>query len=408
MKGSIQFKETTGKYYPVIYDSETKKHKWGKGHKSPREAERELRSMIRKYDSGSIVFGKKDLFATVYKEFDETIIPERYKSEGQRRTLRGNFRKHILPVFGNARVDRITQKDIQRFFHELRVDHAVKDEEGRWIHEEAPASPATKRKILQGLNAFFETCISWGMVAKEENPCEGIQLQSAPLQIPATWSEEELSTFLSSEIVQESPYYLAILIIATTGLSRSEACGLKWSLYHGTYFILDQGVDAYGNVTDMKTIFRKRRAELMPFVIEKVESHRKRQQMISRAIQEAVQRPEYVLTDDMNEPLKADAISKNFKRLCRRVNADGANLPDIPLKNLRHTFASFMIYDDINIRVVADALGHSRTSTTQNYYQGMAKKSMHRGEVLKIGEKLFSPESQQNRRTLENPLEEVQ
>lgn len=29
----------------------------------------------------------------------------------------------------------------------------------------------------------------------------------------------------------------------------------------------------------------------------------------------------------------------------------------IPLKNLRHTFASFMIYDDINIRVVADALG---------------------------------------------------
>ena len=127
--------------------------------------------------------------------------------------------------------------------------------------------------------------------------------------------------------------------------------------------------------------------------------------MISRAIQEAVQRPEYVLTDDMNEPLKADAISKNFKRLCRRVNADGASLPDIPLKNLRHTFASFMIYDDINIRVVADALGHSRTSTTQNYYQGMAKKSMHRSEVLKIGEKLFSTG---NRSSLEKPLEDAQ
>ena len=80
MKGSIQYKEATGKYYPVIYDNETKKHKWGKGHKSQREAERELRSMIRKYDSGSIVFGKKDLFSTVYKEFDETVIPERYKS----------------------------------------------------------------------------------------------------------------------------------------------------------------------------------------------------------------------------------------------------------------------------------------------------------------------------------------
>ena len=127
--------------------------------------------------------------------------------------------------------------------------------------------------------------------------------------------------------------------------------------------------------------------------------------MIGRAIQGAVQRPEYVLTNDMNEPLKADAISKNFKKLCRQVNAAGADLPDIPLKNLRHTFASFMIYDDVNIRVVADALGHSRTSTTQNFYQGMAKKSMHRGEVLKIGEKLFS---QENRSTLDNPLEHAQ
>lgn len=405
MRGSIQYKESTGKHYPVIYDSETKKHKWGKGHRSPREAERELRSMIRKYDSGGMTFGKKDLFETVYKEFDETVIPERYKSEGQRRTIRGNFKKHILPVFGSVRVDRIQPKDIQRFFHELRVDHAFLDKEGKWMHDAVPAAPATKHKILQGLNAFFETCIDWGLIGKGENPCEGIQLQAAPTQIPDTWSEEELATFLSSDIVQQSPYYLAILITATTGLTRSEVCGLKWSLYHGSFFVLDQGVDAYGNVTDMKTVFRKRRAELMPFVIEKVEQHRKRQKMIGRAIQGAVQRPEYVLTNDMNEPLKADAISKNFKKLCRQVNAAGADLPDIPLKNLRHTFASFMIYDDVNIRVVADALGHSRTSTTQNFYQGMAKKSMHRGEVLKIGEKLFS---QENRSTLDNPLEHAQ
>lgn len=403
MKGSVQYKEATGKYYPVIYGRETNKHKWGKGHRSPREAERELRSMLRKYDSGAISFGKKDTFEAVYKEFDETVIPERYKSEGQRRTIRGNFRKHILPVFGDVRVDHIQQRDIQRLMHDIRVDKVV-IEDGQKKKVQVPASPATKHKILQGLNAFFETCIKWGMIAKEENPCVDIDLQSAAIQVPDVWSEEELSLFLSHDIVRKSPYYLSLLIIATTGLSRSEACGLKWSLYNGTYFILDQGVDAYGNVTDMKTSFRKRRAELMPFVIEKLEAHRKRQRMISRAVAGAEPWPEYVLTDDMNRPLKADAISKNFKKLCRKLNADGANLPDIPLKNLRHTFASFMIYDDVNIRIVADALGHSRTSTTQNYYQGMAKKSMHRSEVLRIGEKLFS---QENRISLEKPLEKA-
>ena len=400
MRGSIQFKESTGKYYPVIYDNVSKKHKWGTGHRSPREAEKELRSLLHKYDSQAISFGRKDTFSAVYEEFDQLVIPERYRSEGQRRTIRGNFQKHILPVFGSVRVDRIQQRDVQRLLHEIRVDKSVQ-EDGETKRIKVPASPATKHKILQGLNAFFETCISWGVIGRGENPCEGIELQSAPITVPEVWSEEELAFFLQAPAVRDSMYYLALLIMATTGLSRSEACGLKWSLWHDTYFVLDQGVDAYGNVTDMKTIFRKRRAELMPYVAEQVQLQRNRQQMIAQAIQEADRDPQYVLTDDMNRPLKADAISKNFKKLCRRLNKEGANLPDIPLKNLRHTFASFMIYDDVNIRIVADALGHSRTSTTQNYYQGMAKKSMHRSEVLNIGNRLF-------RDPLEKPLERVQ
>ncbi|MCI8312199.1 MAG: site-specific integrase [Lachnospiraceae bacterium] len=404
MKGSLQFKNSTGKYYPVIYDKDTNKHKWGKGHRSRREAERELRSLLRKYDSHSLSFGRQDTFKEVYKEFDATIIPERYQSEGQQRTIRGNFNKHILPVFGEIRVDRIQQKDIQRLMHNIKVDKVITENRCKKSIQ-VPASPATKHKILQGLNAFFTTCIKWGLIAREENPCEGIELQSASIQIPEVWSEEELAFFLSADIVRQSPYYLALLIIATTGLSRSEACGLRWKFWNETYFILDQAVDAYGNITDMKTSFRKRRAELMPFVIEKLKEHRKRQQLISQAIADALPWPEYVLTDDMNYPLKADAISKNFKKLCRRLNTAGANLPDIPLKNLRHTFASLMIYDDVNIRIVADALGHSRTSTTQNYYQGMAKKSLHRSEILKIGEKLFS---QENRSSLEKPLERVE
>ena len=73
----------------------------------------------------------------------------------------------------------------------------------------------------------------------------------------------------------------------------------------------------------MKTIFRKRRAELMPYVAEQVQLQRNRQQMIAQAIQEADQDPQYVLTDDMNRPPEADAISKNFKKLCRHLNKEG-------------------------------------------------------------------------------------
>ena len=66
----------------------------------------------------------------------------------------------------------------------------------------------TKHKILQGLNAFFETCISWGMIGRGENPCEGIELQSAPITVPEVWSEEELAFFLQAPAVRDSMYYL--------------------------------------------------------------------------------------------------------------------------------------------------------------------------------------------------------
>ncbi len=52
-----------------------------------------------------------------------------------------------------------------------------------------------------------------------------------------------------------------------------------------------------------------------------------------------------------------------------------------------------------------DGPDHSRTSTTQNYYQRTAKKPMRRTEVLKIREKLFSDA---NRSSLEKPLENAQ
>jgi hypothetical protein len=125
MKGSVQYKKDRRKYYPVIYDNETKKHKWGTGHRSQKEAERELRTLLRKYDTGVISFGRKDTAEAVYQEFDEMVIPERYESEGQRRTVRGNFQKHILPVFGKVRVDQIQQKDVQRLMHTLTVDKTI-------------------------------------------------------------------------------------------------------------------------------------------------------------------------------------------------------------------------------------------------------------------------------------------
>ena len=44
-----------------------------------------------------------------------------------------------------------------------------------------------------------------------------------------------------------------------------------------------------------------------------------------------------------------------------------AELPGVRLHDLRHTFASFAVADGASLYLVAQALGHSQTRTTERY-----------------------------------------
>ncbi|MCL2107985.1 MAG: tyrosine-type recombinase/integrase [Oscillospiraceae bacterium] len=63
-----------------------------------------------------------------------------------------------------------------------------------------------------------------------------------------------------------------------------------------------------------------------------------------------------------------DTLSSWFKDFLKRKN-----LPQIPLKGLRHSNASIMIAGGINIKIVSSRLGHSNVSVTGNIYTHQIK-----------------------------------
>ena len=66
--------------------------------------------------------------------------------------------------------------------------------------------------------------------------------------------------------------------------------------------------------------------------------------------------------------------------------SDAELLPDIPLHGLRHTSATLLISQNVDIRTVSGRLGHAQTSTTMNIYshqlQSMDEKAAGTLETL--------------------------
>lgn len=68
-----------------------------------------------------------------------------------------------------------------------------------------------------------------------------------------------------------------------------------------------------------------------------------------------------------------------FKDINRKYNStikdDSKKIPDIPMHGLRHTSATLLISENVDIRTVSARLGHAQTSTTMNIYAHSLKKS---------------------------------
>lgn len=391
MKGSIYLKKSNRKYYPYIYDKESKKKKWGIGHMNKRDAETELRQMLSAFDNGTVVFGRSEKYEAVLKQFIELIVPEKYKSANEQKSCEYMLNKHTEPFF-NVRMDKITSRDVQRLLHNMRIYKSAAE-------PDILPSDATKKKLFNYLNALFETADDWGLIST--NPCTGITLKSAAIKTPDTWQSDDVNYFLTLDYVMHSECYLGFLIMATTGISRSEACGLQWKDFYGDYFILEQGKDVYMNSTDLKTAFRRRKIEIMPSVRTVIEQHRQRQNLLSKMLVSAPDINTWILTDNFNVPMKPSRYTHTFRKYILKNNKENKRqLPVIPLKNLRHTFATLLINDEVNIKIVQEALGHSKTSTTQNFYQGAAQKTMHRSAVLNLQDEIFKV-------SVEKPVEKI-
>ena len=397
MRGSITKKKSNGLYYPIIYlgaDPLTgkKKYKWGHGYKVKKDAETELRTLLNAYDEHDeavLFIGHQEhaSFTEVFTKWKEIVRNEGlYESGTSYDTCIGNIQKHIIPQLGEARIDKIELKHIRQVFSSMEKSDGT------------PLSNATKKKILGTLRHVFEYGIESGWCT--ENPCKGLNLKTPDTPPKTIWTPEEITYFLEwVKVNREYHYYLAFLILATTAGRRGEITAIRYQDLMDEGLFITRSAKTNGEVKDTKTGSSGRRVVMLfDEVQQAIEVQRKRQEQAiekygnKSGIQDSVKPWDRILTDKYNNPVRPQYLSREFKRCISLINEEGNfYLPPMPMKNLRHSFATIGLQNGVNVPDMQRQLGHSRASTTQNSYnqyaETMQKANRDKMERLYFGRK---------------------
>jgi len=112
-----------------------------------------------------------------------------------------------------------------------------------------------------------------------------------------------------------------------------------------------------------KTGTARRMIHIPKFSVAALRTHRKAQAERRLLCGAAWRDNDLVVDHGDGEPVIAASLSAGFARI-----ADGVGLGDVRLHDLRHGFAVALPRAGVNVKVVSEALGHSRASFTLDVY----------------------------------------
>ena len=202
------------------------------------------------------------------------------------------------------------------------------------VKRRAVVSPATVNRELALLKHMCTKAVEWSYL--KANPMRSVRLLKEP---PGRlryliWAE-------MGSLVEACPPHLRTIVVTAmhTGMRKSEILGLKW-----------QDID-FGAKTITVHLTKNNEPRVIPM-----------NQTIYDELHN-LPRPlhtPYVFCHENGE--RYDEVKRSFKSACRK-----AGITDLRFHDLRHTFASHLAMNGINLKTVQYLLGHKDIRMTLRY-----------------------------------------
>ncbi len=247
------------------------------------------------------------------------------------------------------RVYTFTSLQLQKFYNQLSKTHSYSK--------------------LQTLNTILKVFFNWsidnGYILK--NPCLKVDLKGNKTDIINNERKDvEILTKKEIEIIKKhiknTNFELIFLLDLATGLRQGELLALDWEhidLKNKTAKIEKSVKEVYvyddENTKHIETIFQTpktlnsfRTVALPDVIINVLKSQKNKEGLLFK--------------DPDNEPLKGKNVSTKWTKILKECN-----IPHKKFHSIRHTYASMLLENGVDIETVAELMGHSAISITQIY-----------------------------------------
>lgn len=290
------------------------------------------------------------------------------------------IKKHIIPALGDIELSRLRKSKIKGFLAEKQKDGARADKKpGR-------LSNRSVEYIYVVLKSVLKHAVEDELLKK--SPAEGITPPRPGKSNIKYWERHQVEKFLRA--LRETNYkfkkmvfeghrlYALYLLALTTGMRRGEILGLKWNsidFKKKTIRIRSTLVDTDDGYLfqDSTKTGNERTISISNKLAATLDVHKARQSQEFMALGRPEKDMGLVFTTTTGTPISPRNLNRQFQCLLKKFD-----LPQINFHALRHTCATMLIEDGIDLKTIADLLGHINSSMLLNIYSHVTSKMKDR------------------------------
>lgn len=311
------------------------------------KTKRELRQM---YDDFEVEIKKTPRNGITVKELVDNYIRKKDMLGLKATTIRGykTCAERIESLLGEFSADSLTTYQLENFVA-LGVDKSSKK-----------YSAKTMANTIGLLSSAYDDAIRTGQLAR--NPCINVTLPKRERKEIEVFNEEQIRQFVLALNDERIDYRVGYKLCLFCGLRRSEVLGLKEEdidLENKTISIVHtrHRVDGQLVEQDPKTARSRRTLALPEFLISDLS------ELIEARHDFEYEQSPYLIQDGFGKEMNPSSFTRQIHRIEER-----AGLPHLSVHGLRHTFASLLNSQQIDIARISAELGHSNITTTLNIY----------------------------------------